>query len=95
MKATPMVHQDKVTFDSFVMPESTIQVFYIRDKLHVGWVLVHDMKFEHNQSYINSLMKVDHNHCKQPYLLENWRNKGLWRLMRLKMKMKRFMMMKR
>ena len=42
MKATPMVHYNKVTFDPFVMLESTIQVFYIKDKLHVGWVLMHE-----------------------------------------------------
>ena len=41
VKATPIVHYKKVTFDPFVMPESAIQIFYIKDKLHVGWVPVH------------------------------------------------------
>ena len=42
VKATPMPYQEKVTFDPFVMPEWAIQVFYITDKLHIGWQLVHE-----------------------------------------------------
>ena len=44
VKAIPMPYQEKVTFDPFVMLEWAIQVFYIIDKLHTGWQLMHEVE---------------------------------------------------
>ena len=47
-----MAYQKKATFDPFVMLEWSIQVFYIQDKLHLGWVLVHEADITHAQPII-------------------------------------------
>ena len=42
MKASSMAYQGKMIFNPFVMPKWAIQVFYIEDKLHASWLLVHE-----------------------------------------------------
>ena len=42
VKAIAMPYQEKEIFYLFVMLECTIYVFYIKDKLHAGCLLVHE-----------------------------------------------------